>query len=85
MCIRDRYLVQQILDGFAGQWDHLVSMALNLEGVLLDQPGGEQGAEAMWRHVEQRMAGAPAEGRRQAMALLMRDQRYEMVLSLIHI
>lgn len=77
-----QYLVQQILDGFAGQWDYLMSMALNLEGVLLDQPGGEQGAEAMWRHVEQRMAGAPAEGRRQAMALLMREQRYEMVFQL---
>ena len=78
-----QYLVQQILDGFAGQWDHLVSMALNLEGVLAGparRRAGRRGHVAPTWSSES--AGAPAEGRRQAMALLMREQRYEMVFQL---
>lgn len=77
-----RYLAERILDGFSGLWDHLVNMALNLEGVLLDLPGGEESAAALWRHFEGMAAQATSEGQARCMALLLAERRYGQVFRL---
>lgn len=44
------YLVTRILEAFDWDGDYLANMALNLEGVLLDLPGGGDEAQRLWRH-----------------------------------
>lgn len=44
------YLVTRILEAFGWDGEYLANMALNLEGVLLDLPGGQEEAQRLWRH-----------------------------------
>lgn len=52
------YLVTRILEEFGGDGRCLANMALNLEGVLLDLPGGEDEADRLWRHLTGRLEQA---------------------------
>lgn len=76
------YLVTRILDEFATDCQYLVNMALNLEGMLLDLPNGNQEVVSMWKYFVQTMAKYQQTDFDTAYSVFSRYQRYEQIYML---
>lgn len=76
------YLVTRILDEFAFDCQYLVNMALNLEGMLLDLPNGNQEILSMWKHFGQTMVNFQQTDFGTAYSVLSGYQRYEQIYML---
>lgn len=53
------YIVTRILDNFSDNWNYLINMALNLEGILLDLPSGQRLVDSMWKYFYQVVEKSP--------------------------
>ncbi len=73
------YLVTRILDEFASDCNYLVNMALNIEGMLLDLPNGNQEASALWKYFGQLMVNAQQADWETTYAILSNCRRYEQI------
>ena len=73
------FLVTRVLEEFADNCVYLVNMALNLEGMLLDMPGGNQEAASMWKYFGQTMVKYHAGSFAAAWQILGSFQRYEQI------
>ena len=76
------FVVTKILEAFSGDCTYLVNMGLNLEGMLLDMPNGDQEAAAMWKYFGQLMLTAQNEHFDTAYTILGGYRRYEQVFML---
>lgn len=76
------FLVTRILDEFSADCRYLVNMALNIEGMLLDLPNGNQEAASMWKYFGQTMVKYQQTDFTTAYSVLGSCQRYEQVYML---
>lgn len=76
------FLVTRILDEFASDCDYLVNMALNVEGMLLDLPNGNQEVASMWKYFGQSMVKYQQSNFGKAYSVLGSYQRYEQIYML---
>lgn len=76
------FLVTRILDEFASDCDYLVNMALNIEGMLLDLPNGNQEVASMWKYFGQSMVKYQQSNFSKAYSVLGSYQRYEQIYML---
>ena len=76
------FVVTKILDAFSSDCIYLVNMGLNLEGMLLDLPSGNQEADAMWKYFGQTMLSAQSAHFDIAYSILGGYQRYDQVYML---
>lgn len=76
------FLVTRILDEFASDCDYLVNMALNVEGMLLDLPNGNQEVASMWKYFGQSMVKYQQSNFSKAYSVLGSYQRYEQIYML---
>ena len=76
------FLVTRILDEFAGDCNYLVNKALNIEGMLLDLPNGNQEVASMWKYFGQTMVKSQQTNFATAYSILGNYQRYEQIYML---
>ena len=76
------FLVARILDEFAGDCNYLVNKALNIEGMLLDLPNGNQEVASMWKYFGQTMVKSQQTNFATAYSILGNYQRYEQIYML---
>jgi len=76
------YLVTLILDEFASDSEYLVNMALNIEGMLLDLPWGNQEVSSMWKYFYQTMIKLQQSNFKTAYSIFCSYQRYEQIYML---
>ena len=79
------FVVSKILEAFSGNCTYLVNMALNLEGMLLDLPYGNQEVASMWKYFGQIMLTAQSEHFDTAYTILGSYQRYDQVFMLYNL
>lgn len=76
------FVITKILDAFSSDCTYLVNIGLNLEGMVLDLPTGNQEADAMWKYFSQLMLSAPSTHFDIAYSILGSYQRYSQVYML---
>ena len=76
------FLVTCIMDEFADDCRYLANMALNIEGVLLDLPDGQQETEKLWKYFGRKMVEAQADNFQEAYRILDQYERYEQIFML---
>lgn len=76
------FLVTRILDSFASDCTYLINMTLNMEGTILDLPGGEREAATMWKYWGQLMVERQAGNFAKACEVLNDCERYDEIFTL---
>lgn len=86
VCLQDSqkvfFLISCILDEFSFECNYLVNMALNLEGMLLDLPNGNQETVSMWKYFGQVMIKHQNDNLKIAYDVLTEYQRYDLIYML---
>lgn len=79
------FVVSKILEAFSGDCTYLVNMGLNLEGMLLDLPNGNQEVASMWKYFGQIMLTSQSDHFDTAYTMLGSYQRYDQVFMLYNL
>lgn len=73
------FLITRILDEFSDNSNYLTNMALNIEGMLLDFPNGNEQATSMWKYFGQTMIKSQVSSFTTAYAILDNYKRYDQI------
>lgn len=79
------FLVTCILNEFSENGSYLTNMALNMEGMLLELPGGERETAALWQFYGQKMAVMREDSFSAAYDIFAHYERYEEIYGLIEL
>ncbi len=73
------FLVRCILDEFSDNCSCLVNMSLNIEGMLLDLPNGEEKTETLWQYFGEKIISEQSEYFDIVYNIFFQYKRYELI------
>lgn len=76
------YMVERILREFSGMYAYFTKMAVHMEGLLLELPGGGQWVEPMWRYFDSQVLGRLSANLSGVIGILKSFGRYDRVFGL---